>query len=149
MCMRSTPVQWKDKHNRVMNKVTEDTKSGSYTVQRLTSPLHDDKRATIPWQQGNLRLTHFQCSQYTWSRNQGNATSNHAADSVTFAERVGNSKSRPWSMIHRNCDLCSQTQRRTAPSSTGLSKYRRYHCTHIQIYTPQNLSCLRLITPAA
>ena len=92
MCMRSTPVQWRDKHNRDRNKVIEETKSGSYTVQRLTSPLHDDKRATAPRQHGNLRLTHFQCSQYTWNRNQGNVT--YAADSVTFAERVGNSKSR-------------------------------------------------------
>ena len=86
MCMRLTPVQWRDKHTKDMNKVTEDTKSGSYTVERLTSPLHDDKRATTPRQQGNLRLTHFQRSQYTWSRNQGNVTSSHAADSVTFAE---------------------------------------------------------------
>ena len=113
MCMRSTPVQWRDKHNRDFNKVTEATKSGSYTIQRLTSPLHDDRRATTPRQQGNLRLTQFQCSQYTWSRNQGNVTSSHAADSVTFAERVGNSKSRPWSMIHMNCDRCSQIQKRS------------------------------------
>ena len=52
MCMRSTPVQVRDKHNRDINKVTENTKSGSYTVQRLTSPLHHDRRATIPQQQG-------------------------------------------------------------------------------------------------
>ena len=25
MCMRSTPVQWRDKHNRDTNKVTEET----------------------------------------------------------------------------------------------------------------------------
>ena len=147
--MRSTPVQWRDKHNRDVNKVTEDTKSGSYTVQRLTSPLHDDKRATTPRQQGNLRLTHFKRSQYTWSRNQGNVTSSHAADSVTLVERVGNSKSRPWSMIHMNCDRCSQIQQRVAPSSTGLSQHRWYHCTHVQIHTPQNPSSLRLISPAA
>ena len=47
MCMRSTPVQWSDKHNRDTNKVTEDTKSGSYTVQRLTSPLHDEGNKVI------------------------------------------------------------------------------------------------------
>ena len=38
-------------------------------------------------QQCNLRLTHLQCSQFTWSRNQGRVTSSHVADSVTFAER--------------------------------------------------------------
>ena len=72
MCMRSTPVQWSDKHNRDINKVTEDTKSGSYTVQRLTSPLHDDRRATTPRQQSNLRLTtlpmftvHLECREST------------------------------------------------------------------------------------
>ena len=43
---------------------------------------------TIPRQQGNLRLTHLQCSQFAWSRNQGRVTSSHAADSVTFAQRV-------------------------------------------------------------
>ena len=42
----------------------------------------------MPRQQGNLRLTHLQCSQFAWSRNQGRVTSIHAADSVTFAERV-------------------------------------------------------------
>ena len=92
---------------------------GSYTVQRLKSPLHDDKRATVPRQQGNLRLTHFQCSQWTWTSNHRNVTSSHAADSVTFAGRVGNSKSRPRSTLHRNCERCSQTQKRVAPSSTG------------------------------
>ena len=48
--MRSTPVQVRDKHNMDINKVTEDTKSGSYTVERLTSPLHHDRRETIPRQ---------------------------------------------------------------------------------------------------
>ena len=41
------------------HKVTEDTKSGfniHVTVAR--------RQATMPWQQGNLRLTHFQCSQH-------------------------------------------------------------------------------------
>ena len=33
-------------------------------------------------------MTHLQCSQFAWSRNQGRVTSSHAADSVTFAERV-------------------------------------------------------------
>ena len=56
MCMRSTPVQWREKQNKDTKKVTEDTESGSYTVQRLTSPSHDDRRATIPRQQGNLRI---------------------------------------------------------------------------------------------
>ena len=75
---------------------------------RMTSVM----RLTTPRQQGNLRLTHFQCSQYVWSRNQGRVTSSHAADSVTFAERerVRNSKSRPPSIIHRSCERCSQTQ---------------------------------------
>ena len=52
-----------------INKVNEVKKSGSYTVQRLTSPLDDDKRAATPRQQSDLRLTHFQCSQYAWRRN--------------------------------------------------------------------------------
>ena len=95
-------------------------RSSAYSVQHFTSPLHDDRRATTPRQQGNLPLTHLQCSQLTWS----SVTSSHAADSVTFAERVRNSKSRPWSMIHRNCDRCCQTQCRTVPSSTGFSKHR-------------------------
>ena len=33
-------------------------------------------------------MTHLQCSQFAWSRNQGRVTSIHAADSVTFPERV-------------------------------------------------------------
>ena len=33
-------------------------------------------------------MTHLQCSLFAWSRNQGRATKSHAADSVTFAERV-------------------------------------------------------------
>ena len=33
-------------------------------------------------------MTHIQCSQFAWSTNQGRVTSSHAADSVTFAERV-------------------------------------------------------------
>ena len=123
MCMRSTPCSGDRHTTRIPTKSAEDTNLGSYSVQHFTSPLHDDRRATTPRQQSNLRLTHLQCSQFTWSRNQGSVTSSHAADSVTFAERVRNSKSRPWSMIHRNCDRCSQTQCRTVPSSTGLSKH--------------------------
>ena len=110
MCMRSTLCSG-DRHTTgIPTKSAEDTNLGSYSVQHFTSPLHDDRRATTPHQQGNLRLTHLQCSQFTWGRNQGSVTSSHAADSVTFAERVGNSKSRPWSMIHRNCERSSQTQ---------------------------------------
>ena len=45
------------------------------------------KSATTPRQQSNLRLTHLQCSQFTWSRNQGRVTSSHVTESVTFAER--------------------------------------------------------------
>ena len=33
-------------------------------------------------------MTHLQCSQFAWSRNQGRVNSSHAADSVTFSERV-------------------------------------------------------------
>ena len=95
MCMRSTPCSG-DRHTTgIPTKSAEDTNLGSCSVQHFTSPLHDDRRATTPRQQGNLRLTHLQCSQFTSSRNQGSVTSSHAADSVTFAERVRNSKSRP------------------------------------------------------
>ena len=96
MCMRSALCSG-DRHTRETNKVTkvtEDIKSGFFPVQSLMSLSHDDSHAITSRQQGNLRLTHFQCSQYTWSRNQGRVTSIHAADSVTFAERVRISKSR-------------------------------------------------------
>ena len=97
VCVRHCAVE---RHTTgIPTKSAEDTNMGSYSVQQFTSPLHDDKRATTPRQQGNLRLTLFQCTQYTWTRNQGSVTSSHAADSVTFAEKVGNSLSRPWSMI--------------------------------------------------
>ena len=89
-CMRSTLCSG-DRHTRETNKVTkvtEDTKSGFYTVQSLMSLWHDDSHAITSRQQGNLRLTHFQCSQFAWSRNQGRVASIHAADSVTFAERM-------------------------------------------------------------
>ena len=65
MCMRSTLCSG-DRHTRETNKVTkvtEDTKSGFYTVESLMSLSHDDSHAIISRQQGNLRLTHFQCSQ--------------------------------------------------------------------------------------
>ena len=38
-------------------------------------------------------MTHLQCSQFAWSRNLGRVTSIHAADSVTFAERMQESPS--------------------------------------------------------
>ena len=145
-----TSAAERQKHNKDFNKVTEETKWGSYTVQRLTSTLRDDRRATIPRQQGNLRLTHFQCSQYTWSRNQGNVTSSHAADSVTFAERVGNSKYRPPSMytgiviavlrhsqvLHLDQQVCHNNISDTFVRTSRFTP-------------PQNLSCLRLISPSA
>ena len=86
MRMRSTLCSG-DRHTTgIPTRSAEDTNLGSYSVQHFTSPLHDDRRATTPRQQGNPRLTHLQCSQFTWSRNQGSVTSSHAADSVTFAE---------------------------------------------------------------
>ena len=65
MCMRSTLCSG-DRHTRETNKVTkvsEDTKLGFYSVQSLMSLSHDDSHAITSRQQGNLRLTHFQCSQ--------------------------------------------------------------------------------------
>ena len=112
MCMRSTLCSG-DRHTRETNKatkVTEDTKSGFFSVQSLMSLSHDDSHAITSRQQSNLRLTHLQRSQFTESRNQGSVTSSHVADSVTFAERVRNSKSRPPSIIHRSCERCSHTQ---------------------------------------
>ena len=70
---------------RVLKKQTWDpalSNTTHVTVSRRQACNH-----TIPRQQSNLRLTHLQCSQFTWSRNQGRETSSHAADSVTFAER--------------------------------------------------------------
>ena len=99
MCMRSTLCSGDRHTNKDTDKELRTSKKtlgillysnrAHLTVARQQSCDH-----TIPRQQGNLRLTHFQCSQYAWSRNQGCVTSIHAADSVTFAERVRISKSR-------------------------------------------------------
>ena len=65
MCMRSTLCSG-DRHTRETNtvtKVTEDTKSGFYTVQSLLSLSPDDSHAITSRQQSNLRLTLFQSSQ--------------------------------------------------------------------------------------
>ena len=87
MCMRSTPCSG-DRHTTgIPTNSAEETNLGSYSAQHFTSLLHDDRRATTPRQQSNLRLTHLQCSQFTWSRNQGRVTSSHVTDSVTFAMR--------------------------------------------------------------
>ena len=99
---------------RVLKKQTWDptlSNTTHVTVARRQACNH-----TIPRQQGNLRLTHLLCSQFTWSRNQQRVTSSHAADSVTFAERVGNSKFRSPLKVQRNCERCSQIQQRVAPS---------------------------------
>ena len=122
-------VQWRQTHNKDTDKelITSKTNLGSYSIPtELMSVSHDDGHAITPYprQQGNLRLTHFQCSQYVWSRNQGRVTSIHAADSVTFAERVRTSKSRSPYVVHRSCEHCSQIQQSVAPSSTCLSQSR-------------------------
>ena len=149
MCMRSTPCSGDRHTTKIPTKSAEDTNLGFYSVQHFTSPLHDDKRATTPRQQSDLRLTHLQCSQFTWSRNQGSVTSSHAADSVTFADRVRNSKSRPWSMIHRNCHRCSQTQCRTVPSSAGFVQKSLIPLDAHPDSHSSNFSCLQLISPSA
>ena len=95
MCMRST-LSSGDRHaTGIPTKSAEETNLGSYSIPTEL-----------------MSLSHFQFSQYVWSRNQGRVTSSHAADSFTFAERerVRNSKSRPPSIIHRSCERCSQTQ---------------------------------------
>ena len=51
-----------------------ETNLGSYSVPTLfMSPSHDNYHAITPYlgNKGNLRLTHLQCLQYAWSRNQG------------------------------------------------------------------------------
>ena len=64
MCKRSTLCSGeRHKRNKQSIKVTEETKSGFYTVQSLMSLSHGDSHAITSRQQGNLRLTHFQCSQ--------------------------------------------------------------------------------------
>ena len=145
--MRSTLCSGDRHTTKIPTKSSEDTNLGSNSVQHFTSPLHDEKRETTPRQQSSLRLTHLQCSQFTWNRNQRNVTSSHAADSVTFAERVRNSKSRPCSMIHKNCDRCSQTQCRTFINKfiqTSLIPLHAHPDSH-----SSNFSCLLLISPFA
>ena len=96
----------------------------------------------------SLRLTHLQCSQFTWSRNQRNVTSCHAADSVTFAERVRNSKSRPCSMIHKNWDRCSQT----VSHCTFINKFVQTSLIPLHAHPDShssNFSYLQLISPFA
>ena len=90
MCMRSTLCSG-DRHTTgIPTKSAEkQTNLGSYSIptQLVTVAWQQSCDHTIPRQQGNLRLTHLQCSQFAWSGNQGRVTSSHAADSVTFAER--------------------------------------------------------------
>ena len=126
MCMHSTPCSG-DRHTTRIPTKNAEKQTWDPTLSNTTHVTVARRQAcnhTITRQQRNLRLTHLQCSQFTWSRNQGRVTSSHAADSVTFAERerVRNSKSRPPSIIHRSCERCFQIQRRVAPSSTGLSQ---------------------------
>ena len=139
MCMRSTLCSGDRHTTSIPTKKARDklgivlcSNRAHVTVARQQSCDHTTSR-----QQGNLRLTHFQCSQYVWSRNQVRVTSIHAADSVTFAERerVRKSKSRSPSKVHRSCGHFSQIQQRVAPSSTCLSQNRWCHGTHIQIHT--------------
>ena len=92
---------------RVLKKQTWDPTLSSTT--HVTVARRQACNHTIPRQQGSLRLTHLLFSRFTWSRNHGRVNSSHAADSVTFAERVRNSKSRPPSIIQRSCERCSQT----------------------------------------
>ena len=90
MCMRSTLCSG-DRHTTgIATKKARDklgiilcSNTAHVTVAWRRSCDH-----TIPRQQGTLRLTHLQCSQLARSKNQVRVTSSHAADSVTFAERV-------------------------------------------------------------
>ena len=67
-------VQWRKTHNRDTDKdLRTDKQTWDPTLfqqsschRRMTAVM----RHTINRQQGNLRLTHLQCSQYAWSRNQ-------------------------------------------------------------------------------
>ena len=135
MCMRSTLCSG-DRHTTgIPTKSAEDTNLGSYSVQHFTSPLHDYRRATTPRQQGDLRLTHLQCSQFTWSRNQGSVTTNHAADSVTFAYRVRNSMSRPPSIIQDTVTCCTFIDRFVTTSVIPLI-VRTSRFTLLKIFLP-------------
>ena len=115
MCMRSTLCSG-DRHatgitdkELITNKQTWDAtlfqQSSCHCRMTGSHAITPDSR-----QQGNLQLTHFQCSPYVWSRNHGRVTSIHAADSVTFAERVRISKSRSPYEVHSSCEHCSQIQ---------------------------------------
>ena len=69
-------VQWRQTHNRDTDKelIRRTTNSGSYSLPtELMSLSHDGSHAITSYldNKDNLRLTHFQCSQYVWSRNQG------------------------------------------------------------------------------
>ena len=62
-------VQWRQTHNRDTDKGADNkqTNLGSYSIPTELMPLsHDGSHAITsdPRQQGNLRLTHFQCSRY-------------------------------------------------------------------------------------
>ena len=123
VCARHCAVETDTQQGYRQRADNRQTNLGSYSIPtELMSLSHDDSHAITPYtrQQGNLRLTHFQCSQYVWSRNQGRVTSIHAADSVTFAERVRTSKSRSPYVVHRSCEI----QQRVAPSPTCLSQSR-------------------------
>ena len=119
MCMRSTLCSGDRTHNRDTNKESLRQTWDPTLFQhsschcRMTTVMRSHHTSAT----GNLRLTHFQCSQYVWSRNQGRVTSIHAADSVTFASRS------PY-VVHRSCEHCSQIQQRVALSSTCLSQSR-------------------------
>ena len=111
MCMRSTLCSGGQTHNRDTDKELITSKQ-TWDRAHVTVAGRQSCGHTIPRQQSNLRLTHFQCSQYVWSRNQGRVISIHAADSVTFAERVRISKSRSPYEVHKSCEHCSQIQQR-------------------------------------
>ena len=98
VCARHCPVET-DTQQGYQRAENRQTNLGSYSIPTdLMSLSHDRIHAITPYLG---RLT-----QYVWSRNQGRVTPIHAADSVTFAERVRISKSRSAYKVHKSCEHC-------------------------------------------
>ena len=84
-------VQWRQDTQQGYQQRKLETNLGSYSVQtQLMSPSHDDSHAMTPYL-GNKVIWDGYISNVHSSlgvETRGRVTSSHAADSVTFAERV-------------------------------------------------------------
>ena len=136
VCARHCAVETDTQQGYRQRADNRQTNLGSHSIPIEVMSLSNDCQScdhTIPRQQGNLRLTHFQCSQYVWSRNQGRVISIHAAESVTFAERVRMSRS-PYE-VHRSCEHCSQQR---VCHKVGDTMVRTSRFTFLKIFLAYN-----------